>query len=197
MTIAWMGGIAIVCVLLLSIAHATWRLQIAPMPSSRHARMRIVDLVAAQLHATPQGRQTIFELGSGWGGLAAGIAGTIPAPATQCVRGHERSVVPYVVSRLLRQRSPLLTFHRRDITDAVVQARSGDVLISYLCPEQMQRLSAAILARQDRDPVTLTLISLTFALPGFSPAEVHTLPNLYRDRLYRYAISGAATVVPP
>ena len=191
MTVAWLGGIVVLCLILLSLAHATWRLQIAPMPSSSDARARIADLVATPLSAAPQGTPTIFELGSGWGGLAARIARTLPASSTSRVRGYERSLVPYVVSRLLRQRPPALTFHRRDITDAIAQARPGDVLICYLCPEQMQRLSLALRDRLQRDTLSVTLVSLTFALPGFAPAETLILPTLYRDRLYRYAISAA------
>mgnify|MGYP002814730431 CR=1 FL=1 len=190
MTTAGIGGIAVLCLILLSLAHSTWRLKIAPMPSSPHARARIIELVTAQLSAAPSNEPTVFELGSGWGGLAAAIASEIAT--TTRVRGYERSLVPYMVSRSLRQRPPALTFHRDDITTAIEKVRSGDVLLCYLCPEQMQRVSDALRARLAREPLSVTLISLTFALPDFSPAETHTLATLYRDRLYRYAISDAA-----
>ncbi|MDG1482312.1 MAG: hypothetical protein P8R54_22165 [Myxococcota bacterium] len=193
--LAWIGVIAALCLILLSLAHATWRLQIAPTPSSPDARARIAALVATQLAADGCDAPTIFELGAGWGGLAARLA-RMPASATPCVRGYERSVVPYVVSRVFRQRAPGLTFHRHDITDAIAEVRAGDVLVCYLCPEQMRRISAALRARLGDDPVAVTLISLSFALPGFSPAETQILPSLYRARLYRYAVSPGEPQVP-
>ena len=196
MVLAWIGLIAALCLILLSIAHATWRLQIAPTPSSPDTRARIAALVSTQLAADGCDAPTIFELGAGWGGLAARLAQLVPASATPCVRGYERSVVPYVVSRVFRQRAPGLTFHRHDITDAIAELRAGDVLVCYLCPEQMQRISAALRARLGDDPVAVTLISLSFALPGFSPAETQILPSLYRARLYRYAVSSAALQAP-
>ena len=198
--------ISLLCLISIELAYFAWKLKITPTPSVRIARDLINVLVTRHIPSEQHPQCTVHELGSGWGGLAYTLYRSTDQSTSKCkVRGYELAFTPFWFSRVLYQRSPRLTFHQRDLTTAIESAESGDVLVCYLCPEQMQRLSDTLDSKygtkhtndgdacdtdikKEQIQVGLTLISLTFALPRFEPTESYTLPTLYRDPVYLYKL---------
>ena len=198
--------IALSSILLLSLTYSLWRLGIGPTPSGRMARQMIIDIILAQLtEVRPRSvdtnqslptRPTIYELGSGWGGLTFMLAQYIqkkidlkPSPS---IKAYELSLVPFFWSALLLRIKYYFKYitmpvelSRRDLIESLDLLRSGDIVICYLCPQQMQRMSDNL---QAEPPKGAWLITLTFALPQYDAVLVKRLDNLYRDPLYLYQI---------
>ena len=129
-------GIAANAIVILSVAAAVsvvvyslW-VGITPLPSTRLARRKLLE-------AIPDGRGTIYELGSGWGGLALAIADRFPE---RPVIGFELSPLPWSISRVrlaLRPR-PNLSLRRADFR--AVSLGGAEVVVCYLFPAGMRYL---------------------------------------------------------
>ncbi len=182
MTTALHLGVVILCALVaLSILHGTLRAGISPMPSSAQAR-------AAALRFLPARVDTVLELGSGTGGLALALARS--RPASQVI-GFELSPLPWLVSWLRARRAGLgnLSLRRGDFwRDAPLE--TADVVVCYLYPGGMTRLSPVLRARLHPGAV---VISLTFRLPGWTPDAETVLRDAWRTRVYRYVVSERRT----
>ncbi|MFP4644666.1 MAG: class I SAM-dependent methyltransferase [Spirochaetales bacterium] len=180
-------------------------LRVPPMPSNPRMRAAILTLLTRFLDgipprapgpaaegADPSGSRRrpscrVYELGSGWGGLSVRIAREYPDIP---VVGVERSVVPYLFSRIMLAvfRQPNLSFRRLDVHAAPFESppdrrneQTPVVLIAYLSREHMDALAAALPARR-----RITVISAAFALPGRQPDEEIRVQDLYRTPVYRY-----------
>ena len=140
----------------------------------------------------------------GSGGLARRLAAIdLSRPAAVLrpkVIGYELAWTPLLVSRLLHwlgslNRAPWaaqLEHRRGDLTKVLAELPPGALLICYLCPAQMARLSATL--QRTVLPPRVTLISILFALPDFKEAERRVLPTIFRDPLYRYQLSAIESV---
>ena len=199
--------------LLLELAYGVYRHGIGPTPSTRVARAAIAQLCREELIKRASDRDrygplTIHELGSGWGGLSfkmtrelSSISSVSPEPLSVPLQmvGYEISFTPYLISELsallLRYSVRVGVLHTRiipefrrgDLIDSLREVQAGDLCICYLCPAQMVRISEYL--REKRSSPAFTLISLTFALPHFTPIARYILPTLYRDTIYMYQIS--------
>ncbi len=160
--------LALVC--LVSILWSTVRYGIGPLPSSPRSRRAILDLVPDPAPAV------ILELGSGWGGLAHSLAERCPGSQ---VRGYERSVLPFLFSRLL-VRQPKLSFHFEDIHQ--IELPPGSLLVCYLAPALMNELA------KHPQLQGCQLISHTFALPGHTPVAQRSVDDLYGSPVYLYRV---------
>jgi len=188
------GLLALMCLLtLLELALKTAQLGIGPTPSGRVARKLIVELCVAEqvAQASPL---TLYELGSGWGGLAHSLAVALGPGAH--VTGVELAWGPLLCSRAFAslsqappwsQKRASLTYVHQDLTTALSQLIGGELLVCYLCPEQLRRLSDTLSSVQL--PQRVTLISLLFSLPGYTATERLTVNNLYRDPVWVYRLS--------
>jgi hypothetical protein len=151
------------------------RTGVVPMPSSRSARRVIVDVL--------RGRDrygTITDLGSGWGGLVRRLARNLPDRTVVAV---EHSRLPHLFSRIVAGPAivPNLRHLRRDIYDLPLQ--SGEAYVCYLSGTGMSRLRESF----ERDlPRKGVLVSLAFAMPGWSPVEVRTARDLFHSPVYVY-----------
>ena len=141
------------------------------MPSSRTAISAIRSL------AVPVDDGPIYELGSGWGGLAINLARAHPE---RQVRGYEISTLPYLFSVFLGRCSGLKNlefrrqnFHQHDLSDAAM-------VVCYLFPGGMSELAEKLKGH------SLVVVSNTFALPGWEPEKVVDLGDRHRTRVYRY-----------
>lgn len=163
----------------ISIVWTSWRNGISPMPASALVRQAVANEVNRL-----QGTGTLVEAGSGWGTLGIHLA-------RHCqgwrVVGVENSPVPLRASQLLARlhfgvdAKAWAAFRRGNIyswsyTDA-------SVVVCYLYPGAMQRLSP-ILSRQLMPGARV--ISVCFALPGWTPERVVTCRDLYRTKVYVY-----------
>ena len=206
-------GILLV-MLLLELAYGVYRHGIGPTPSGRAARDLIVQICRSKQSMRDQSQidlnpvhnpkqnppqpLTIYELGSGWGGLAYTLVKSLSRQAPQqsiSVVGYEITRMPYLVSKVLElifqylhpHPEHRLRYNRDDLLVALKCAQDGDLLVCYLCPTQMMRISEYL--RNAEHLPALTLVSLTFALPDFTPSESYTLPTFYRDQVYVYQLS--------
>ncbi|MCM3079413.1 SAM-dependent methyltransferase [Brevibacillus invocatus] len=163
----------------ISIVWTSWRNGISPMPASALVRQAVANEVKRL-----QGTGTIVEAGSGWGTLGIHLA-------KHCqgwrVVGVENSPVPLHASQLLAR------LHFGVDAKAWAAFRRGNiyswsytdtpVVVCYLYPGAMQRLSP-ILSRQLAPGARV--ISVCFALPGWTPERVVTCRDLYRTKVYVY-----------
>ena len=154
-----------------SILIGVLRCGISPMPSSRAAAEAVLSL------AKPLKDGPIYELGSGWGGLAVRLARAHPE---RMICGYEISTLPYLCSVLVGRWSGLKNlefrrqdFLRRDLSDAAL-------VVCYLFPRGMTQLADKL------EGQSLVVVSNTFALPGWQPDELVKLGDRHRTRVYRY-----------
>lgn len=202
----------IALVLLLSILYFSLRLGIGPTSSGRSARQRLIQLCVDEViragGRSPRSSLRIYELGSGWGGLTLALSSALseltsqrPLPPHEVI-GFELSPAPYLFSKLwlwlrallfLNQRCP--QFIREDGIKALAQARSGDIILCYLCPQQMQRIADHW--RERPLQAEITLITLLFSLPNVTPNAIIQVPNLYNDQIYLYRFKPIHTQPSP
>jgi hypothetical protein len=189
-------------IVLLSITYHFWRLGIAPTSSGSGARQLIIHSVLEQLKEDLSSNSsayspTIYELGSGWGGLTFAVADQVqkyPSLKSQTsLKAYELSIVPLLCSKIvlnIYQRLKHITLPTQisygDFIEVFDKVNQGDILICYLCPQQMQRISKRLQANQD--PMGVYLITLTFALPDHDAVLIKPTTNFYRDPLYFYQI---------
>ena len=154
---------------------------ISPVPTT--PRVRATMLAAAPVKISG----SILELGSGWGSLAFSLARKYPQ---QQIHAYELSRLPWFFSRLrhLLQPLPNLHFHRQDYRKA---SFSGAMLVfCYLFPKGMQVL------RQKFERELLSgcqVISNTFAIEEWNPAQVCVSDDQYASKVFRYLLTSAMT----
>lgn len=157
-----------------SIIVTTLRTGIGPMPSSRPARAAVLKLL-------PEGLEgDVFELGSGWGGLALAIARA--APRSQVI-GVERSWVPWLWSRLRLRLSGVSNCRFLWSDFQRLPLGSARAVVCYLFLGGMERLSPKL--SSELAPGAL-VVSNTFALPGWSPEASVVVHDLWNSRVYLY-----------
>lgn len=146
----------------------------SPLPTSRPVREAMLGLLPDHMVGP------IYELGSGWGGLARALARRYPGAP---VRGFEVSLLPWAWSRLrhLLGGPPNLTFalanfHGADLSDAAL-------VVCYLPGPAMEKLRPKLEAEL---PNGVLVLSNTFALLGWRAVEEKTVPDIHRSRVYLY-----------
>ncbi|MGC6419349.1 MAG: hypothetical protein ACON3Z_19660 [Bradymonadia bacterium] len=172
------AAVFITCLTALSLVYSTIRTGISPMPSSIAARKALLTL-SHDLNGP------IYELGSGWGGLAAALSRAHPQ---QQVIGIELSWLPWLYSTTIHKLvgPKNLEFKRGDFLN--VDLSPAAAVVCYLHPKGMDNLAKKLTA----DAVTdVTIISNTFRLPGHEPVASMTMTDLYQTRIYRYEINSA------
>lgn len=187
------GCLVVACLLILiSIVLYSWRNGISPMPSPIESRA----VVATELQRLGQ-YGTLLEAGSGWGSLVFYLARACPGWR---ITGVENSMVPYVYARLrlgvvsfLLSRGLLpcqghslgkrLVFRRADLYKWPLE--QTDVIVCYLYPAAMQRLSSLL---HERLLPGATIISVCFALPDWQPERVIVCKDIQRTKVYVYRV---------
>jgi hypothetical protein len=152
----------------------TVRTGISPVPTTPRVAAAMFALVP------PETRGVIYELGSGWGNLASGLAKRFP----DCpVVAYELSPLPWLVSVLWRRLAgrPNLTLRRADFFAAPL----GDaaVVCCYLYPGAMRRLRPKF---ENELAAGALVLSNSFLVPGWVPAEVRIAGDAYATKVYLY-----------
>jgi len=116
---------AVLVIALAAIGLVFWttiRTGSSPVPTSPNVRRTMFALLPARLPGPAEGR--IYELGSGWGGVAMGLARQYP---DRTVVGYELSLLPWLFSRLRLLARPLANlsfrladFRNADLSDATL-----------------------------------------------------------------------------
>lgn len=150
----------------LSICIDTVRCGISPMPTSKKAKKVILSLI---------GKGTVYELGSGWGKLAFDLS------KKNDVKAFEMALVPWAFSCIFEFFSPRLSIQKKDFFS--VDLSEADVVICYLCPKAMQKLTPKL--NEELKEGSL-IISNTFQLFGRKPQKVIEVNDWMRSQIYCY-----------
>jgi hypothetical protein len=158
-----------------SIVSYSFLLGITPMPSSKRAKKMILHLLPKNIE-----EGVIYELGSGWGGLALLLAKHYPHVR---VIAFELSPVPYFFSRirqLILQRTNLLILRKNFYGHHFSDAKA---VVCYLYPGAMKRLVPKL---KNELPAKSTIISNTFALAGWDGGSLFFADDWAATRIYKY-----------
>lgn len=164
------------------IAGATIATGTPPVPTSNAARLVMLSLCPTSLE---EGRK-IYELGSGWGGVAFELARRYPRHQ---VIGYEISFLPWLVSVLRNRigRCSNVTFKLRNIHNAGFE--NAGLLVCYLMPNAMERLAAGLV---DKVNPGTWVVSNTFALPGWNHEVDVIADDRHRSHVYAYLVKGVS-----
>lgn len=172
-------GVALLCLFVLLKAFAlllvfTVRTGISPVPTTPRVASAMFDLIPAG------SRGVIYELGSGWGSLARGLAKRFPAAS---VVAYELSPLPWLFSRLWQRLAPRanLTIHLADFQN--IGLDDAAVVCCYLYPGAMRRLAEKF-ERELADGALV--VSNSFLVPGWVPAAVRRAEDQYGSPVYLY-----------
>ena len=154
---------------MLSIVWFTVQTGISPMPSNHEASFSALSLMPDE-HVG-----VLYDLGSGWGQVAALFAQQYPQFQ---VVGVELSWIPYWFSRL-RYRSPNLRFIRQDFR--TTKPPDHSVLYCYLYPEGMQTIA------QLEAFSNCWILSNTFACPNRQLTHESIVSDIHGSPVRLYA----------
>ena len=181
MSIGWQIAVGLLALAsVFSIVIGALRTKISPMPSSRKATKRLLSLV-------PPGEGPVVELGAGWGGLCIALARAHPQ---RQVIGYELSSIPWLCSLLRARLAGMENLSVYKLDFFVTDLSAAQVVVCYLYPVGMSRLSPKLLAELEPGA---TVLSNTFALPGWEPEAVEKLDDLHRTPVYRYRMGEGPT----
>jgi hypothetical protein len=147
-----------------------------PLPSSPAVKLAILAALPDKLEGT------VYDLGSGWGGMAFALARRYQGCR---VIGFEVSPLPWVFSRLrlLLQPTPNLYFHFKSFHK--VSQEDAVLVVCYLGPRAMEKLKLKLEA--ELKPDTL-LLSIFFCVPDWRPASEHMVPDMHKTPVYMYRV---------
>lgn len=151
----------------------TLRTGAPPMPTRPPVR-------DAMLRHIPADARVIHELGCGFGGLA--IAAARARPGAE-VHAWERALLPWLVARI---RAALcggrrVHVHRGDLLDAPHER--ADAVLLYLHPDAMAALAPRLSTTLRAEA---TVVSNSFALPGWPARTEDRLPDALRTKVLVY-----------
>ena len=174
-----------------SIVWSTVAVGISPMPSSKKARLAVMQLIETAEgeggvdEAYTEESGAIVDLGSGWGSLIIRMA--VKYPDRQII-GYELSLLPWFISVLSAKCLGLknLTVYRQDFLKADLSAAS--IVVCYLYPAGMVALDTKL---AEQNTSIRYLISNNFALPSYQAEKTIQLDDFYQSPVYRYRINDA------
>ncbi len=151
---------------------------VPPMPTSGGGRRALIGLLEKAPSDDPQG--VVYELGSGWGGLAFALARRYPRAT---IRGIEVSILPWAASklRLAVRPQPNLSFRRGDFHDCTLN--DAGLVVCYLFPDGMEKLKTKLETELADGAM---VVSNTFAMPGWKPERVVRAGDIYSSPVYLY-----------
>ena len=167
--VAVLGAIA-------SIFASTLATGASPLPTSSAAGDTLLEMLPEEINGP------VYDLGSGWGGMARALARHYPAST---VIGFEVSPLPWAWSWLRRSvyGPDNLTFrygnfHKTGLEDAAL-------VVCYLPGPVMEKLRPKLEA--ELKPGAL-VTSNTFAFQGWTPVATQTAPDMYASQVYLYQV---------
>ncbi|MDP6174377.1 MAG: class I SAM-dependent methyltransferase, partial [Rhodospirillales bacterium] len=145
-----------------------------PTPTSPKVKSKLLSVLP------PIGPGKVYELGSGWGGLALSLARVFPENE---VVGIERSPLPWLTAMIRGWAlGPAnLDFKRSDFLKHGLE--DAALVLCYLQPAAMARLHPKLEAELAPGA---TVLSHTFRVPGWQAAETYEAGDIYRTPIYIY-----------
>lgn len=160
----------------ISILVSTLRNGSPPMPSAPSLRR---TMIAMTVDADP-GEGVIYELGSGWGGLARALARN---HAGHVVIGVEGSFIPWCFAAAVCRffGPPNLRFVLKDLQE--MDLSDASLAVCYLSGETLRRIAPRL---ENSLPTGCPVVSATFAWPGRVALDVQRAEDIYRSPIYLY-----------
>lgn len=154
----------------------------SPVPTSGKVRDTIIQVLPERLPGSSGG--VIYDLGSGWGGMAFALAKKYP---DHQVMGLEVSPLPWCVARLHLLVHPhhnlkfqIADYNRRNLSDA-------SLVLCYLLPEPMLKLRPKLEA--ELVPGAL-VVSNTFAFREWHALDDKMADDIYNSHVFLYEIGN-------
>jgi len=143
------------------------------MPSSSKAKKGIVSVIPKDTHI-------IYELGSGWGGLAFALSNAFPFAQ---LHAFEISPLPWIFATCMQKITGHITiqFHKKNFF--FTSLAKADVIVCYLYPKAMNELKKKF--EQELKPGTW-VISNAFTIPGWTPVKVVQLKDVWKSEIFVY-----------
>lgn len=164
----------------------TLRTGASPVPTTRRMRKALLTLLPEHLPGDSQG--VIYELGSGWGGLAFVVAKKYPETT---VIGYEVSLLPWLYARLRKCIQPqknlhfiLSNFLKRDLSNGVL-------VLCYLLPKPMDQLRKKL---EEELASGALVVSNTFAFRGWHPLDEIIADDMYASHVFLYEAGNTETI---
>jgi hypothetical protein len=169
-------GLALFIIALIFIP--TLRTGASPVPTSLRMQKALLALLPKHLPRDTQG--VIYELGSGWGGLAFAVAKKYPETT---VVGYEISILPWLYAQIRKSFQPqknlhftLSNFLNRDLSNGVL-------VLCYLLPKPMDQLRIKL---EEELVLGALVASNTFAFRGWRPIDEKTADDMYASHVFLY-----------
>jgi hypothetical protein len=159
---------------LVSLAYWSVKLGISPMPTSPKAKKALMELLPDEVSGK------VYELGCGWGGLAAALAQRYPDHE---VVGVELSPIPYWFCKARFWLFPMANLTVRRVDFFEVPLADAGLIVCYLYPGAMHRLKEKF---AEELASGTWIASNTFALPFSTPVKSIELSDIYRTKVYLY-----------
>jgi hypothetical protein len=160
-----------------SIVYYSSKNGITPAPTLEKAKQGLLGLLARR-----KINGNIYELGSGWGTLAFALA----KQYAHCnVIGYENSIVPCLFSQIRNLftgcgnlKLACKDFYTTPLNDA-------DLVVCYLYSGAMEKLRTKFESELKKGAI---VVSHTFAVPYWRPAEEIVVDDIYRTKVYLYVV---------
>lgn len=177
----WVALVSAGVIIMLVVIPTLWT-GAPPTPSGRLVRACVADALAAQdLSEGP-----IYDLGSGWGGMARVLAKRFP---DRPVIGIESSYLPWLISALAQRLFGPGNLHVKRGDFRTMRLEGPAALVCYLGPDLSQDVVSVVTsAGMSTGSSPLIVVSCFFALPGLPPVDQRTARDLYRTPVYTYQV---------
>lgn len=187
-----LAAFSVLAVMLAAIASVVivyLRTGVAPHPTARAVRRRMLQSAPDDVNGP------VYDLGSGWGGLAFALAHRYP----DCtVIGVELSPLPWAVSRLRLLLQPTPNLHLRYGEFYNVPLGDAALVVCFLEPEAMPRLQRKLMAEL---PPSAWVVSAFFRMPNWQPQREERVADRHATTIYHYRIGdqmcGSAYGIAP
>ncbi|WP_062270106.1 hypothetical protein [Endozoicomonas arenosclerae] len=158
-----------------SIVFWSVRLGITPTPSTSKIKQSLEALLPDKVDGT------IFEAGSGFGGLLILLSSKYPE---KTIVGIERSPIPFWISKIRCLHLKNVSIYLEDFHKS--EWKNAGLIVCYVYPGGMEKLSEAF-KKYLRDECIV--LSHTFRLPGWQPECILKANDLYKSPIYLYRVN--------
>ena len=159
----------------------------SPVPTTRRMRKALLTLLPE--HLPGNSGDVIYELGSGWGGLAFAVAKKYPETT---VVGYEVSLLPWLFSCVRILFLPQDNLHFKLSNFLNHNLSNGVLVVCYLLPKPMEKLKIKLETELMRGSL---VVSNTFAFRGWRPIDDQIVDDIYASHVFLYEANKLETVV--
>ncbi len=159
------------------IIYYSFKTGVVPMPSSFNERLVISEIIQRY-----ENHSNITELGAGWGGNINMLSKLYPNFNYTAV---ELSIVPYLIGKALTyyKYQSNINWNRDNFLNTPLE--NSTIYITYLSGPVMKKLRG----RFEKDhPKGVVLISIAFAMPGWTPTTVKYAKSRTFAPIYIYEL---------